>query len=104
MEAVAAALFMIPIHQLLSRIRWDPEFGRSEFVLGYYDRVEDRILRVPLREVSFDPSDHFACQILDAEGAAHSVPLHRIREVFRDGVLIWQRHGLTAPGNPAAAP
>jgi uncharacterized protein (UPF0248 family) len=83
---------MTPIQQVLSRIRWDPGFGRGEFVLGYYDRIEDRILRVPLSEVHFDPDDHFACRILDAQGTAHLVPLHRIREVFRDGVLIWQRH------------
>lgn len=30
---------MIPIHDLLSRIQWDREFGRDAFVLGYYDRI-----------------------------------------------------------------
>ena len=38
---------MIPIHQLLSRIRWDPEFGRGTFDLGYFDRVEERVVIVP---------------------------------------------------------
>lgn len=83
---------MTPIHALLSRIRWDPEFGRGEFVIGYYDRVADRIMRVPLCQVYFDPADRFACQIIDADGESHMVPLHRIREVHKDGALIWQRH------------
>ena len=91
---------MIPIQQLLSRIRWDPEFGRGEFVLGYYDRIEDRILHMPLKDVGFEPEDHFSCRILDEEGTAHMVPLHRIREVFKDGVLIWERHPPVAePGH-----
>lgn len=83
---------MVPIHELLNRIRWDAEFGRGEFVIGYYDRVADSIIRVPLCQVFFDPADHFVCQITDAEGESHMVPFHRIREVCKDGTLIWQRH------------
>ena len=29
---------MIPIHELLNRVRWDPEFAKGNFQLGYYDR------------------------------------------------------------------
>ena len=39
---------MIPIHQLLNRIRWDHEFARGSFHLGYYDRAENRVILVPL--------------------------------------------------------
>lgn len=82
---------MIPIHELLARIRWDPHFGQGEFELGYLDRLEGGIVRVALGNVAFDPHDHFAVHILDADGCSHSVPYHRIREVYRDGLLIWQR-------------
>jgi len=51
---------MIPIHELLNRIRWDQEFAKGEFVLGYYDHVEDRIINVPLQEIHIDSSDHFS--------------------------------------------
>jgi uncharacterized protein (UPF0248 family) len=82
---------MIPIHELLSRIRWDKEFGRGDFVIGYYDRIEDRIIRVPMREISFEPGDHFDFELTDREGVLHSIPLHRIKEVRKDGELIWHR-------------
>lgn len=82
---------MIPIHELLNRIRWDEDFGRGEFVIGYYDRVEDRIIRVPLRELFFEPGDHFAFDLIDTAGELHSIPLHRIKEVRRNGELIWHR-------------
>ena len=31
---------MTPIHELLNRIRWDPEFGRGRFEIGFFDRHE----------------------------------------------------------------
>jgi len=88
---------VIPIRELLNRIRWDPEFGKGDFVVGYYDRVEDRILRVPISELRFDPEDHFAVEVAAADGEFHtdgefhSVPLHRVKEVYKDGELIWRR-------------
>ena len=82
---------MMPIHELLNRIRWDREFGRADFIIGYYDRVADALIRVPLREIFFEPGDHFAFDLYDDEGVLHSIPLHRIREVYRDGQLIWHR-------------
>lgn len=82
---------MIPLHDLLARIRWDSAFGDASFVLGYYDRVEDRIIRVNLREVRVDPDNRAMLDIRDEEGVEHSVPLHRVKEVFRNGQLIWHR-------------
>lgn len=82
---------MITIKQLLDRIRWDREFGRGDFAIGYYDRVARRIIRVPLQDLRIDPADHFAFDVLGSEGELHHVPFHRVRQVFKDGTLIWRR-------------
>jgi len=82
---------MITINTLLNRIRWDPEFGRGDFAIGYYDRVERRIVTVPLRELSIHPADRFAFDVLDENLESHHVPYHRVRRVFKDGKLIWHR-------------
>jgi uncharacterized protein (UPF0248 family) len=82
---------MQPIHELLNRIRWDRDFGSCSFELGYYDRVADKIIRVAFNEIIRAPGDTFSFQLIDPEGEPRSIPLHRIREVYRDGVLIWQR-------------
>ena len=82
---------MIPIHELLNRIRWDPEFARGSFQLGYYDRAENRVVVVPLKEVSFPPKSPQTFQLLDAEGRTHRVPFHRVREVYKDSQRIWHR-------------
>lgn len=82
---------MMPVHELLSRIRWDREFGRGNFELGYYDHVARRILRIPLREAVFEEGNRFSFQVPDAAGELLTIPFHRVRQVFRDGTLIWQR-------------
>jgi uncharacterized protein (UPF0248 family) len=82
---------MMPIHELLNRIRWDDEFAQGEFELGYYDRVEDRIIRISFNEIFFPEHDHFAFQVIDNEGEVHNIPFHRIRQVFKNGEVIWER-------------
>ncbi len=82
---------MIPIHELLNRIKWDDEFGQADFVIAYHDRFEDDIIKVPLIQLLFDKEDHFDFELIDDIGETHTIPLHRIRQVYRDGKLIWHR-------------
>lgn len=82
---------MIPIQELLSRMRWDPAFKHAEIVVGYYDRVDKQIVKVPLARIEFAGDSHSAFEAIAADGSVHSVPYHRVREVYRDGELIWQR-------------
>ncbi|WP_126446538.1 DUF504 domain-containing protein [Sulfuricystis multivorans] len=82
---------MQPIHELLARIRWDAAFGKGEFVLGYWDRVAGAIRHVKLSDIGRDSDNPELLTLIDAEGRVHDIPLHRIREVWRDGRLIWRR-------------
>ena len=82
---------MIPIHELLARIRWDPEFGRGAWEIAYVDHARPGLVRVPLARVVTQPGDHFMFQALDEEGLLQSIPFHRVREVWRDGALVWSR-------------
>jgi uncharacterized protein (UPF0248 family) len=82
---------MIPIRQILSRIRWDSEFGAANFEIGYYDRIEDRIILVPFSDLVFPEDRADSVIVMDYEGENHAIPLHRIKEVYRDRQLIWQR-------------
>ena len=82
---------MQPIHELLSRIRWDPNWQNSRFEIAYHDRIRDELIRVPLQELHFPRDDGFDFQLLDEEGGLHNIPLHRIKDVYRDGKRIWHR-------------
>ncbi|MBP7828047.1 MAG: DUF504 domain-containing protein [Verrucomicrobia bacterium] len=89
---------MQPIHELLARIRHDPEFGKGEFEIGYLDRFDGTTHRVAFREISFPADQRRVFEVLDDSGQARRIPFHRVREVYRDGRLIWRRP------NKAAAP
>jgi uncharacterized protein (UPF0248 family) len=92
-DALPTRVFMIPIRELLNRIRWDTEFARGDFELGYFDRVENCILVVPFDQVGFPKDAPQAFQVVSAEGEVHRVPFHRVREVYKDGQRIWWRRG-----------
>ena len=81
---------MQPIHELLNRIRWDREFSSGRFEIGYHDRCEGRIIRVPLLDVVFTEGEN-AFELMDEDGESHRIPFHRVREVHKNGQLIWQR-------------
>ena len=82
---------MIPIHELLNRIRWDKEFGGGDFEIGYYDRHEAAVHRVALQTVAFPEDARHAFEIVDETGQARRIPFHRVREVLKDGHVIWRR-------------
>ena len=82
---------MIPIHELLARIRWDPEFGRGAWEIAYVDHARPELVRVPLADIRMPPGEHFMFELVDEEGVAQSIPFHRIREVWRDGKRVWSR-------------
>lgn len=84
---------MQPIHELLARIRWDAEFSRGRFEIGYWDRVAREVRRVRLSELAWDADNPAFFDIADADGGRHSVPFHRVRRVWRNGILIWERKG-----------
>jgi len=83
---------MQPIQDLLNRIRWDKEYAKADFTIGYYDRVDEEIVLVPFRELHFDETDHSAFQVIDEQGVTHNIPLHRVKAIYRNRELIWHRN------------
>jgi uncharacterized protein (UPF0248 family) len=93
---------MIPIRELHNRIRWDRQFAAADFRIGYYDRVDETIIVVPLNQVVQEPGDCFAVRVLDHAGVSHLLPYHRIREVYRNDELIWKRGRSVEAARPGA--
>lgn len=44
--------------------------------------------KAPLNKIYFDKYDRFDFELTDDTGEHHSIPLHRIRLVYRNGELI----------------
>ncbi len=88
---------MMPIHELLDRIRWDRDFGKGRFEIGYEDHSAREILQIPFEKVQFTEGDRFSFQIEDEVGRIKTIPFHRVREIYKDGHLIWQRPSAQTP-------
>jgi uncharacterized protein (UPF0248 family) len=82
---------MTPIHELVHRILWDDAFGNADFVIGYHDRVYKRIVRVSFERIRLEKGQHFGFDLIGRDGEARMVPYHRVREVMRNGVVVWSR-------------
>ena len=82
---------MTPIHDIIHRIIWDADYGNADFVIGYYDRVFKRIVRVSFERIRLERGQHFGFDLIGSDGEARMVPFHRVREVVRNGVVVWRR-------------
>lgn len=82
---------MEPIQNILNRIKWDKEFAKADFKIGYHDRFNHKIIYVPFTKIHFLEENHFMFEVTDDMGEMHSIPFHRVREVYKDEILIWER-------------
>lgn len=59
---------MIPVHELINRICREAVFAIGNFVIGYYDRKDEKIIQAPLRQVHLLTNDHFFLQVTNPHG------------------------------------
>jgi uncharacterized protein (UPF0248 family) len=77
---------MKPIQDVLNQIKWDKKLKPEEYIIEYLDFGR----LTPVRYTSIKRvEDGF--MIIDKNGEEAHIPLHRIRNVKRDGEIIWQR-------------
>lgn len=88
---------MVPIHDLLARIRWDPAFGHGRWEIAYLDRLQATLVRVALDRIHTDEANRFAFETIDEDGVMRSIPYHRIRMVWRNGKVVWARAAAAPP-------
>ncbi len=81
----------IYIGDLLNQIRWDKKFKPEEFLIVYFDRIHQKTFEIPF--ISIGRSGNFFT-VKSKVGESY-IPLHRIKEVKRDGKVIWKRDETT---------
>ena len=60
-------------------------------MIGYWDHVGRAEVKVSFERIHFEPGEHAVFEVVEEDGSVHTVPLHRVRSVWRDGELIWHR-------------
>lgn len=79
---------MMYILDLLNKIKWDQNLNPEEYVIVYFDRMDKS-----KKEIKFNKIKDFnnLTLVLEIEGKEIEIPLHRIREVKKEGKIIWKR-------------
>jgi uncharacterized protein (UPF0248 family) len=81
---------MQPLREFLSRIRWDTEFGKGTFTVGYVDRIAHRERIVAFTSITVDPGGR-SFSVCNDTGVTVRIPFHRVRTVYKDGLPVWRR-------------
>ena len=79
---------MIPIRDLLNKIKWDPKETPGNYVLYYYDRIENSLKEIRFKDIR-KISERF--MLVEIDGKEADIPLHRIKKVVRKGTVVWER-------------
>ena len=59
---------MQTILELLNEIRWNPNLQIEDYEIGYYDRIDRKIIRLELGDMILDSSDKFAFILRNIRG------------------------------------
>ena len=75
------------IGDLLNKMRWDKNLKPEEYTIIYFDRIAEKTFEIPFN--SMGRKGNFITTL--RHGQEVHIPLHRIRQVRRNGKVIWER-------------
>jgi hypothetical protein len=64
---------VVPIQALLSRIRWDAEFGRGRWEIAFLDRHRVGLVRAPFEAVQTRANVGFVFEVADEDGVLRTI-------------------------------
>lgn len=79
---------MISIRDLLNKIKWDKKENPKDYVLFYYDRIEDKFKEIKFAEIKSLSRNFLQIEI---NGRETDIPLHRIKKVKKNRNVVWER-------------
>ena len=79
---------MIPIKDLLNKIKWDKKENPEDYTVGYYDRVKKEIIEFSFTAIK-EIDENF--MLIEVDGVEKTIPLHAIKIVRKKGEQLWKR-------------
>ncbi|MBS3105977.1 DUF504 domain-containing protein [Candidatus Woesearchaeota archaeon] len=78
---------MIPIQDLLNKIKWDKRENPSEHMIFYFDRILKKLIKIPYMKIKRIEGTFM---VLDNEEET-DIPLHRVKKVTKNNEVVWER-------------
>jgi len=78
---------MLPIHQLLNKIKWDKRENPKQYTIFYHDRILNKLIQIPYTKIK---KLEGSFMVLYNEEETN-IPLHRIKKVMKNNAVVWER-------------
>ena len=79
---------MQTITDLLNKIKWDKREKPEDYEIFYFDRILKKLIGLPYKEIK---KIEQGAMVIKKDGKEVEIPLHRIRQVKKKGVVVWKR-------------
>lgn len=77
---------MIPIKDLLNKIKWDKSENPDDYIIVFIDLNKER--SIPYSAIKRFEGNFM---VIDKDNEEVEIPMHRIRKVLKKSDLIWKR-------------
>ena len=78
---------MQPIQNLLNKIKWDKRENPEQYIIFYFDRILNKLIKIPYTKIKRLEGSFMA--LVNEEEP--NIPLHRIKKVIKNNVIVWER-------------
>ena len=73
---------------LFNKIKWDKKEKPEDYEVFYFDRGTKELMKLPFSSIKRVEGSFM---VIDRHGEEVQIPLHRVREVRKKGVVVWKR-------------
>lgn len=77
----------LPVKDFLNKIKWSKKENPTEYSIGYWDNVDKKVVFIKFDEIKKIDGNFL---LLDREEETY-IPVHRIKEVRKNSVVVWRR-------------
>ena len=79
---------MLYIRDFLNKIKWDKKENPDDYSIAYFDRISNKKENIKYVNIKKIEGGFI---VLDRKDEESYIPLHRIKEVSKKGVVVWKR-------------
>ena len=78
---------MIPIQDLLNKIKWDKREAPEQYSIFYFDRILKNLIEISYARIKRIEGSFMVLDNIEES----NIPLHRIKKVMKNEVVVWER-------------
>ena len=79
---------MLYILDLLNKIKWDKKESPEDYSIAYFDRISNKKENIKYINIKRIEGGFI---VVERKNKEVNIPLHRIKEVSKKGVVVWKR-------------